>query len=289
VRRQRIYNPGMTKLRVSTFYLFCELPDFAELREPLLQCALQAHVKGTILLAAEGVNGTIAGDPAGVEAVLDAMRAHPALAALQSKDSTASEWPFQRTKVKLKSELVPFGVDGVDAAGKTGTHVAPRDWNALISEPDVLLVDARNDFETEIGQFEGAVDPNTHDFRQFASWLDERLAGQESPRVAMYCTGGIRCEKASAYLKARGIDEVYQLEGGILKYLEEIPPEQSLWQGECFVFDERVALAHGLEPGSYRACADCGRAVALDPSAAAHLCAKSALKSADGSGNSESI
>lgn len=284
------YNSAVSHLRVSTFYLFCALPDFAALREPLLACAQQAGVRGTILLAREGVNGTIAGPAAAVDEVLAVLRACPELTALTCKNSSAEQWPFQRMKVKLKQELVPLGVTQVDPAQGTGQHVAPEDWNELVSNPNVMLIDARNDFETEIGQFDGAVDPRTTDFREFADWLDQNVVDKpDAKRVAMYCTGGIRCEKASAYLMSRGVAEVYQLEGGILRYLERIPSDQSLWRGECFVFDERVALAHGLRPGSYRGCPDCGRAVTRNAELGDHDCAKSDANKSAGSGNSSSI
>ena len=243
---------------VAAFYRFASLPDYASLRGPLAEVARAGGVRGTILLAAEGVNGTIAGPPAGVAAVLAHLRADPRLAALEHKESHAERQPFRKLRVRLKKEIVTMGVPGLDPAGSAGTYVPPQDWNDLISREDVVLIDARNDYETAIGTFEGAVDPETASFRDLPDWLDAYGPLAERPPVAMFCTGGIRCEKSTAWLRARGFGEVYHLQGGILKYLEEVPEEESLWQGECFVFDDRVSVTHGLTPGRYTSCRACG-------------------------------
>jgi len=243
---------------VAAFYRFASLPGFADLREPLRAVCEAGGVKGTILLAAEGVNGTIAGPEAGVRAVLAHLRSDPRLAELEAKESWADTMPFRRLKVRLKREIVTLGVPGIDPNEEVGTYVDPEAWNDLIRQPDVVLIDARNDYEVAIGTFEGAINPETDSFRELPDWLDQQDELADKPRVAMFCTGGIRCEKSTALLKARGFDEVYHLNGGILKYLETVPEDESRWQGECFVFDERVSVGHGLVPGSYRLCRACG-------------------------------
>ena len=243
---------------VAAFYRFVSLPDFEDLREPLRAVAEAAGVKGSILLAAEGINGTIAGPEAGVRTVLAHLRADPRLAELEAKESWAEDMPFRRLKVRLKREIVTLGVPGIDPNQEVGTYVDPEAWNDLIRQPDVVLIDARNDYEVAIGTFEGAINPETASFRELPDWLEEQDELADKPRVAMFCTGGIRCEKSTALLKARGFEEVYHLNGGILKYLETIPEEDSRWQGECYVFDERVSVKHGLVPGSYRLCRACG-------------------------------
>jgi len=251
----------MPRYYTAALYLFVDLPDFADLREPLHQCCEANGVKGTLLLAREGINGTIAGPEEGVRAVLDHLHADPRLARLQHKASWSDHPPFHRLKVRLKKEIVTLRVPGLDPNQTVGQYVKPADWNALIRDPDVLLIDTRNDYEVAIGTFEGAVNPNIKAFTELPAWLDaqERLQGEDGKKtkVAMFCTGGIRCEKSTALLKMRGYDEVYHLEGGILKYLEEVPPEQSTWQGECFVFDERVSVGHGLRPGPHELCRSC--------------------------------
>jgi UPF0176 protein len=221
-------------------------------------------VLGAWLLAREGINGTIAGSDQAIAAVLAHVRGWPGFAGLEAKFSRALELPFHRMKVRLKREIVTMGQPDIDPLQGVGHYVAPQDWNALISDPGTILIDTRNDYEVEIGTFRGAIDPQTKTFRDFPDWFRaerERLLGQGEtpPKVAMFCTGGIRCEKSTAFLKAEGIDEVYHLKGGILKYLEEVPAEQSLWQGECFVFDERVSVGHGLVPGPYELCRACRR------------------------------
>ena len=247
----------------AAFYQFVALPDFEARKAPLLALCEQRHVKGLILLASEGINSTIAGAPEDVRAVLAFLRADPLLANLQHKESWSDKPPFHRMKVRLKKEIVTMNVPGISPTRMAGTYVKPADWNALISDPDVLVVDTRNDYEVEIGSFAHAINPNLKTFAELPAWLDQsdRLARLDTsgkkPKVAMFCTGGIRCEKSTAYLRSKGFDEVFHLEGGILKYLETVPPEQSLWQGECFVFDERVSVGHGLVPGPHALCRAC--------------------------------
>lgn len=246
-------------IRVCALYRFATFPDPAALRAPLLAAAEAAGIKGTLLLAGEGINGTIAGTHDGIEAVLAHIRDLPGCADLEVKDSNAETMPFHRLKVRLKAEIVSMGVAGIDPTREVGTYVAPADWNALIAQPDTLVIDTRNDYEVAIGTFANAVDPGTASFRDFPGWFREHrdalLAGKA--RVAMFCTGGIRCEKATAFLKAEGVDAVYHLDGGILKYLETMPEAESAWAGECFVFDHRVAVRHGLEQGEHQLCHGC--------------------------------
>ncbi len=247
----------MTDFLVAALYKFVKLPDFADLRAPLLEACGTSGVMGTILLAAEGINGTIAGSQEGVGAVLDHIRGDPRLADLQHKESCAAEMPFLRMKVRLKSEIVTMGVPGLDPEQSAGTYVKPDDWNDLIGRDDVVVVDTRNDYEVSIGTFAGAVNPATSSFREFPQWVERTDVLKAKPKVAMFCTGGIRCEKSTAYLRSLGYQDVYHLEGGILKYLETVPEEESLWQGECFVFDQRVSVGPGLRPGSYDMCHAC--------------------------------
>lgn len=242
---------------VCALYHFVTLDDYAALQAPLLQLMQQNGVKGTLLLAREGINGTIAGSRAGIDAVLAWLKSDPRLADLDYKESYDTEIPFYRSKVKLKKEIVTMGVEGIDPRRKVGTHVDPKDWNALISSPDVLLIDTRNEYEVEVGTFKGAVNPHTESFREFPEYVKNHLDPQKHRKIAMFCTGGIRCEKSTAYLKEQGFEEVYHLKGGILKYLEEVPVENSLWEGECFVFDNRVTVNHALEKGSYDLCHAC--------------------------------
>ena len=238
-------------------YKFVTLPDYAALREPLLNAMTANNVFGTLLLAKEGINGTVSSTREGVDALLKWLSQQPGLENIDTKESYHSEIPFYRTKVKLKNEIVTMGVEGIDPKQVVGTYVKPEDWNALISDPDVVLVDTRNDYEVEIGTFENAVDPKTKTFREFPAWAEENLDPEKHKKVAMFCTGGIRCEKSTAYMKEQGFDQVYHLEGGILKYLEKVPKEQTLWSGECFVFDNRVAVDHDLKRGSYDQCHAC--------------------------------
>jgi UPF0176 protein len=242
---------------VAAIYKFARLDDYEDLRVPLLELMRVCGVRGTILLAREGINGTIAGPGEGVDRVLSHIDSDARLAGLSLKKSCSEEQPFKRTKVSLKKEIVTMGVDGIDPCRLVGTYVEPRDWNALISDPGVTVIDTRNHYEFELGTFENAVDPGTESFREFPQFVDDQLDPAKHKRVAMFCTGGIRCEKSTAYLKARGFEEVYHLQGGILKYLEEVPESESLWRGECFVFDGRVSVTHDLEPGRYGLCYAC--------------------------------
>ena len=247
----------------AAFYHFASLPDVADMRAPLLALCAQHGVSGTLLLATEGVNGTIAGAPESVRAVLDWLRADPRLATLEHKESPAERAPFHRMKVRLKREIVTLGVPGLDPASNAGTYVEPADWNALIADPEVVLIDTRNDYEVAIGSFAGAIDPGTRCFTELPAWLDAHpeLQGR---KVAMFCTGGIRCEKSTALLRSRGFDAVYHLKGGILKYLEVVPIEASRWRGECFVFDERVSVGHGLVQGGHTLCRSCRHPLSLE-------------------------
>ena len=253
--------PETARYLTAALYQFVDLPDFAELREPLQACCDRHGVKGTLLLAREGINGTIAGPESGVYAVLAHLRDDPRLTRLPHKESWSAKPPFLRMKVRLKKEIVTLHVPGLDPNQTVGRYVKPQDWNDLLADPDVLVVDTRNDYEVAIGSFAGAVNPNIKTFTELPAWLDaqERLQGEagKKTKVAMFCTGGIRCEKSTALMKMRGFDEVYHLEGGILKYLEEVPAEHSTWQGECFVFDERVSVGHGLAPGPHELCRSC--------------------------------
>jgi len=249
--------------QVAAFYKFSTLDGYADWRSPLLDMCRKHGVKGTILLAAEGVNGTIAGSRQGIAGVLEFLGRICGLAAGDVKFSEAAEIPFHRMKVRLKKEIVTMGVAGLDPAADAGTYVEPADWNSLIADPDTVVVDTRNGYEVGLGTFAGAVDPGTASFSEFPAWAEEnreRLAGR---RVAMFCTGGIRCEKATAYLRSIGLEDVFHLKGGILKYLEEIPQRESLWRGECFVFDERVSVGHGLREGEAELCRACRRPLTM--------------------------
>ena len=249
-------------LTVAALYHFARLPDPAGRQGPLLDLCRAEGLCGTLLLAPEGVNGTIAGPRAGILAVLDHIRAWPGFAALDWKESAADAPPFGRMKVRLKAEIVTMGQPDIDPATTTGHYVAPRDWNALIAAPDVAVIDTRNDYEVQIGTFRGAIDPGTKSFRDFPAWWQENAHRFQGKRIAMFCTGGIRCEKSTNYLIAQGVDQVYHLQGGILKYLEEVPEADSAWQGECFVFDQRVSLTHGLAQGRHGMCHACRRPLA---------------------------
>ncbi|MGQ3671699.1 oxygen-dependent tRNA uridine(34) hydroxylase TrhO [Xanthobacter sp. TB0136] len=253
---------------VAALYQFTPFEDCAALRPPLERICREGGVKGTLLLAAEGINGTIAGPRSGILRVLEHIRALPGCAGLDVKFSGAEAMPFHRMKVRLKREIVTLGVPGIDPLASVGTYVAPEDWNALISDPDTVVIDTRNDYEVAIGTFSGAINPQTSTFREFPSWFREHrqalLEQGRQPKVAMFCTGGIRCEKSTAFLKGEGVEDVFHLKGGILKYLETVPEEESLWQGECFVFDQRVSVGHGLEPGSHLLCHACRRPVSQE-------------------------
>ncbi|WP_347266270.1 rhodanese-related sulfurtransferase [Paracoccus sp. (in: a-proteobacteria)] len=246
-------------LIVAALYHFTRFPDPAALAAPLAELAAAQGVRGSLLLAPEGINGTIAGPRAGIDAVLAHIRALPGCAALDCKESTARTMPFGRLKLRLKREIVTMGQPGVDPTAATGRHVQPRDWNALISAPDVAVIDTRNDYEVQIGSFAGAVNPGTRSFRDFPAWWRQNAQRFRGKRIAMFCTGGIRCEKSTSFLLGEGVPEVFHLRGGILNYLEQVPERDSLWQGECFVFDRRVSLGHGLAQGSHSLCHACRR------------------------------
>ncbi|WP_323846976.1 rhodanese-related sulfurtransferase [Microbulbifer magnicolonia] len=247
----------MNQTVVCALYKFVTLDDFESLREPLLNVMLKSRVRGTLLLAREGINGTVAGSREGIDTLLAFLKADPRLAELDHKESHTDQPPFLRSKVKLKREIVTMGVEGIDPRRTVGTYVKPADWNALISDPEVLLIDTRNDYEYQVGSFRNAVNPRTDSFREFPQYVRDNLDPAKHKKVAMFCTGGIRCEKSTAYLKEQGFDEVYHLHGGILKYLEEVPQQESLWEGECFVFDDRVTVNHDLERGNYAQCNAC--------------------------------
>ncbi|PSB24760.1 rhodanese-related sulfurtransferase [Stenomitos frigidus] len=248
-------------LVVATLYKFVRLLDFAEQQQPLLSLCQQQGIKGTLLLAEEGINGTIAGSRAAIDAVLSFLRADPRFADLEHKESLAAVQPFARLKVRLKSEIVTIGVPDADPNVQVGTYVEANDWNALIADPDVTVIDTRNNYEVSIGSFQGAENPETRSFRQFPEYVRTHLDPAKQKKVALFCTGGIRCEKASAFMLAQGFENVYHLKGGILKYLEAVPTDESLWEGECFVFDQRVAVQHGLEPGTHDMCRSCGHPI----------------------------
>jgi len=247
----------MSNTVVCALYRFVALENFKEIQQPLLDIMNTNGVKGTLLLASEGINGTVAGSRESIDNLINWLKSDPRLANLTTKESYDAENPFYRTKVKLKKEIVTMGVEGIDPNRTVGSYVKPKDWNALISDPEVLLVDTRNDYEISIGTFENAVDPKTTNFREFPAYVKENLDPEKHKKVAMFCTGGIRCEKSTAYLKEQGFDEVYHLEGGVLKYLEEVPEEETMWKGECFVFDNRVSVNHQLEKGQYDQCHGC--------------------------------
>ena len=245
---------------VATFYKFVSLPDYEALQAPLLKTCQDLGLRGTILLAPEGINSTLAGSSDSLDQFFAELQLDDRFADLEWKLSTAATVPFERMKVKLKREIVTFGRP-VNPTEQVGTYVTPEDWNQVISDPEVLLIDTRNDYEVSIGSFQRAVNPQTQSFREFPDYVSHHLDPQQHPKIAMFCTGGIRCEKASAYLLQQGFKEVYHLQGGILKYLEQVPAAESLWQGECFVFDERVAVGHGLTPGRYDLCLGCGHPI----------------------------
>lgn len=245
-------------ISVCAFYKFVEIADCPDLQETLARACESGGIKGTILLAREGINATISAEPGSMADFLSALRADARFADLEVKTATTSAHPFQRMKVKTKAEIIAFDRENAGPLGETGINVDARDWNALIADPDVVLVDTRNAYEVAIGSFQGAVDPKTEAFSDFRDYVRENLDPERDKKVAMFCTGGIRCEKASAHLKSLGFETVYQLKGGILKYLDVVAPEESTWKGECFVFDERVSVAHGNVPGSHTLCSQCG-------------------------------
>ncbi|YAI81637.1 MAG: rhodanese-related sulfurtransferase [cyanobacterium endosymbiont of Rhopalodia sterrenbergii] len=243
---------------IATFYKFVKMTDFETKQKPLLELCYQKAIKGTILLAQEGINGTIAGSRQGLDAVMAYLRCDSRLIDLETKEAPIEYFPFKRMKVRLKKEIVTLGIPDINPLEKVGTYVDYNDWNYLISDPEILVVDTRNNYEVEMGSFKGAINPKTNSFREFPNYVYQNLYPFKHKKIAMFCTGGIRCEKATSLLVNKGFKEVYHLKGGILKYLEKVQYEQNLWNGECFVFDERVAVKHNLEQGSYEMCSSCG-------------------------------
>ncbi|MGB1814860.1 MAG: rhodanese-related sulfurtransferase [Rubripirellula sp.] len=248
----------MSKFVVAALYRFVQLDDYEDLQKPIHDQMVEYGVCGSLLLASEGINGTVSGSREAIDQLLNYLRDDPRLSSLEVKESFALEAPFKRTRVRLKKEIVTMGVDGINPNDSVGTYVDPKDWNKLISDPEVTVIDTRNDYEVAIGTFEGAINPETESFRQFPAFVDNELDPQKHRKVAMFCTGGIRCEKSTAFLRSKGFDEVYHLKGGILKYLEEVPEEDSKWKGDCFVFDKRVSVGHNLELGEHLMCYGCG-------------------------------
>ena len=255
---------------VAALYQFSKFPDYKDQQLALIDFCKRQKIKGTLLLAEEGINGTIAGSREGIDAVVSYLNNIGPFHDLEYKESFADSMPFMRLKVKLKKEIVTLGVPAADPMQMVGNYVNPKDWNDLISRDDVITIDTRNDYEVMIGSFKGAINPKTKSFREFVKYTEENLMDHKQKTIAMYCTGGIRCERSTAYLKALGFDEVYHLKGGILKYLEEVPIQESLWQGECFVFDQRVAVGHGLEFGSYGQCHGCRMPISADEKLSPH-------------------
>ena len=249
---------------IAALYRFASFPEPESLAAELRTLCVQLGTCGTLILAKEGINGTVAGSDKAIATLIDHIRALPGCAELDVKYATAPDAPFARMKVKVKPEIVTLGVGELDPAGQAGRHLDPAEWNDLIADPDTILIDTRNAYEVAVGSFDGAIDPGTRSFRDFPAWFDDfaaelREQGRQ-PRIAMFCTGGIRCEKSTALVRSRGFDEVYHLRGGILRYLEEMPENQSRWRGDCYVFDERVAVGHGLKPGNHIICRSCGLA-----------------------------
>lgn len=247
----------MEQIVVAALYKFVLIPDYKEVQIPLLAECKKLGIKGTLLLASEGINGTIAGTREAIGAILAYLHSDLRFSDLEHKESLASKMPFIRMKVKLKAEIVTLGVEGIDPNRLVGNYLLPGEWNEIICDPEVVTIDTRNDYEVSIGKFKGALDPKTTSFREFPDYVKKNLDPKKHKKIAMYCTGGIRCEKASAYMLSLGFENVYHLKGGILKYLEQVPEEKSLWSGECFVFDERVAVTHNLKEGSYDQCHGC--------------------------------
>ncbi|MDB0035104.1 rhodanese-related sulfurtransferase [Amylibacter sp.] len=254
----------MTKVIVAALYHFTKFSDYKKLQDPLRKICNSEGIKGSLLIAYEGINGTISGSRSGIDAVLKHIRSMPGCSDLEHKESFASEIPFKRMKVKLKKEIVTMGQPHIDPTLNVGNYIEPRDWNNLISQDDVIVIDTRNDYEVAIGSFDGAIDPETKSFGEFPEWWEENRSKYQDKRVAMFCTGGIRCEKSTNFLLNEGVKDVYHLKGGILKYLEEVPEKNSKWNGECFVFDSRVSVKHGLEEGIYNLCYACRMPLAPD-------------------------
>ena len=247
----------MSKIEVAAFYKFAHLPDFVSLRDTLQKLCDVNAVRGILLVAREGINGTLAGTPAAMARVLGGIRATPGLQNLEHKSSYCDQIPFLRMKVRLKKEIVTIGDLSVDPTARVGTYVEPAHWNALIADPDVMLIDTRNDFEVRIGTFKGAINPHTISFSDFPGYVEANINPRQNKKVAMFCTGGIRCEKASSYMLDQGFEEVFHLKGGILKYLETVPEAESQWEGSCFVFDQRVSVTHGLQVSDLKLCYGC--------------------------------
>lgn len=247
----------MDQIVVAALYQFVSLPDYKDLQPSLKNLLLKHEVKGTLLLAEEGINGTIAGTREGIDALQHFLKEDGRFNGLEYKESFTSEQPFLRTKVRLKKEIVTLGVEKIDPNKKVGTYVEADEWNKLLKDPETVVIDCRNQYEYEIGTFQGAINPETDSFREFPDFVKKTLDPQKNKKVVMFCTGGIRCEKASSYMLEEGFDEVYHLKGGILKYLENVPEEKSLWDGQCFVFDDRVSVGHGVEVGEYDQCHAC--------------------------------
>lgn len=245
-------------------YHFTDFPNPEALRPGLLKLCKDAGIVGTLILAREGINGTVAGPTEGIKRLHAHINALPGCAGFEHKESTATDQPFRKMKIKLKTEIVTMGQPDVNPTDGTGAYVDPADWNALIQAPDVAVIDTRNDYEIELGTFQGALDPGTKSFREFPAWWEKNKDRFHNKRVAMFCTGGIRCEKSTNYLKSQGVEDVFHLKGGILKYLENVPQDQSMWDGECYVFDSRVSVGHGLKPGDFEMCFACGRPVSSD-------------------------
>lgn len=248
---------------VAALYQFVRLEDYEELQQPLTNFCRKNGIKGTLLLAREGINGTVAGSRQGIDALKAYFAQDGRFDNLEYKESWAETMPFYRLKIRLKKEIVTIGIPDVDPNEVVGTYLNPQEWNELIQDPDVIVLDTRNDYEVDIGTFKNALDPKTKSFSEFPEYVRKNLADQKKKKIAMFCTGGIRCEKASSFMKQEGFDEVYHLKGGILKYIETIAPQESLWEGECFVFDNRVAVKHGLELGSYDLCHGCRQPITL--------------------------
>lgn len=248
----------MQKIVVAAFYQFVCLPDYRALRAPLLALCREQGLRGTILLASEGINATLAGSRDGINTVVRQLRSDPRLARLEPKESLADDMPFHRMKIKLKREIVTMGVPDTDPSKLVGTYLDATAWNEMVQDPDVLVIDTRNAYEVDIGTFTNATSPNTESFSEFPDYAEQALAKHKDRKLALFCTGGIRCEKATSYLKARGFEQVYHLQGGILKYLETVSPEDNLWRGECYVFDGRVSVDKHLQPGHYDSCHACG-------------------------------
>ena len=254
----------MSKIKVVTFYKFVCLEDYKELRDPLLRNSIENGIRGTFILAREGINATIAGNEEGINAIIDYLSSDSRFHNIDYKFSYDKEMPFYRMKVKLKNELIPIGIKSVDPTKVVGTYISPAEWNELINDPEVLLIDTRNNYEVEVGSFKGAIRPDINNFRDFPEYVKNNLNPKEHRKVAMFCTGGIRCEKASSFMLEEGFEEVYHLKGGILKYLEDVSPEESLWDGECFVFDNRTSLDMDLQSGNYSLCSNCRHPLSVE-------------------------